>query len=100
MNGLLQDLRYAARVMVKARGVILSHSLWMRRFGGDRGVIGTSIPINGESHEVIGVMPAGFTPMFIAEAAMWRPLRLRRDKLSRNSAVFHTFARLRRGVSL
>jgi len=82
------------------RVVVLSHGLWMRRFGGDRGVIGRSIPINGESHEVIGVMPAGFTPVYIPDAAMWRPLRLRRDNPSRNSAIFHTFGRLRAGVTI
>src|SRR3954452_7063180 len=70
------------------RVVILSHGLWMRRFGGDPGVIGRSIPISGESHEIIGVMPAGFTPVYIPDASMWRPLRLRRDNPSRNSAVF------------
>jgi putative ABC transport system permease protein len=68
------------------RVVVLSHGLWMRRFGGDRGVVGRSIPINGESHEIVGVMPAGFTPVYIPDAAMWRPLRLRRDSPSRNSA--------------
>ena len=48
------------------RVVILSHGLWTRRFGGDRSVIGRAIPINGESHEIIGVMPAGFTPIRVA----------------------------------
>jgi putative ABC transport system permease protein len=83
-----------------ARVVVLSHGLWMRRFGGDRGVIGRAIPINGESHEIIGVMPAGFTPVYIPDAAMWRPLRLRRDNPSRNSAIFHTFGRLQPGVTI
>ncbi len=82
------------------RVVVLSHGLWQRRFGGDRGAIGRSIPINGESHEIIGVMPAGFTPVYIPDAVMWRPLRLRRDNPSRNSAVFHTFGRLRAGVTI
>jgi len=83
-----------------ARVVILGHGLWSRRFGGDPGVIGTSITINGESHEVIGVMPAGFTPIYVSGAQMWRPMRLRRDNPSRNSAVFHTFGRLRPGVTI
>src|SRR4051812_9170751 len=82
------------------RVVVLSHGLWMRRFGGDTRVVGRSITINGESHEVIGVMPAGFTPVYIPDASMWRPLRLRRDNPSRNSAVFHTFGRLRAGVTI
>src|SRR6188508_1803410 len=83
-----------------ARVVILGHGLWSRRFGGDPGVIGTSITINGESHEVIGVMPAGFTPIYVSGAQMWRPMRLRRDNPSRNSVVFHTFGRLHPGVTI
>ncbi len=82
------------------RVVVLSHGLWMRRFGGDRAVVGRAIPINGESHEIIGVMPDGFTPVYIPDAAMWRPLRLRRDTPSRGSAVFHTFGRLKAGVTI
>ena len=82
------------------RVVILGHALWMRRFGGDPGVIGRPVTINGESHEVIGVMPAGFTPLYAADAQLWRPLRMRRVNPSRNAAVNHTFGRLRAGVTI
>jgi len=40
--------------------VVLSHRLWLRRFGGDRGVIGTTIPVGGHATEVIGIAPEGF----------------------------------------
>ena len=82
------------------RVVVLGHGLWMRRFGGDPGVVGRSLTINGESHEVIGVMPAGFTPVYVPDAEMWRPLRMRRVNPSRNSAVNHTFGRLRDGMTI
>jgi putative ABC transport system permease protein len=53
--------------------VVLSHSLWQRRFAGDRAVIGRSIALNGRPHTVIGVMPAGFAfPEAITE--LWTPL--------------------------
>lgn len=42
------------------RVMIISHSLWQRRFGGDPGLIGRTIEYNGESYVVIGVMPADF----------------------------------------
>jgi predicted permease len=38
--------------------VILTYELWRSRFGADPGVIGHAIQLNGESHTVIGVMPA------------------------------------------
>ena len=40
---------------------ILSHSLWRRRFSSDRGVIGRSIVLNGESYQVIGILPRDFS---------------------------------------
>jgi predicted permease len=39
---------------------ILMHDAWRSRFGGDERVIGSRIELNGESTEVIGVMPKAF----------------------------------------
>src|SRR5919197_255910 len=50
-----EDARGAGRV------VILSDRLWRRRFGGDLGVIGKPVTLNGESYTVVGVMPADFS---------------------------------------
>ena len=41
---------------------VVSYSLWQRRYGGDSGIIGKSIDINGASRTVIGVLPAWFRP--------------------------------------
>jgi predicted permease len=40
---------------------VLSHGLWMRRFGGDPTVVGRSIALDGRPTEIIGVMPATFS---------------------------------------
>ena len=39
---------------------ILSHRLWMSRYGGDPEVIGTTIRLNDRRSVLIGVMPEGF----------------------------------------
>ena len=39
---------------------ILSHDLWVRRYGADEGVIGQSIEIDGSRREIVGVMRADF----------------------------------------
>jgi putative ABC transport system permease protein len=62
------------------QGVVLSHGLWMRRFGGDRGIIGRRLVLNGLSRTVIAVMPAAFdwpvitaTPSRLAGPELWVP---------------------------
>ena len=40
-----------------AHVVLLSYSLWQRRFGSDPSVIGRALTLNGESYTVIGIMP-------------------------------------------
>jgi len=42
------------------RVVVLSNAAWRSRFGGDPGVVGRSITLEGRPNTVIGVMPAGF----------------------------------------
>ena len=43
-----------------ARVTVLTYGVWQRRFGGDPGVLGKAVTINGESYTVIGVLPASF----------------------------------------
>jgi predicted permease len=39
---------------------ILSHSLWMRRFNGDRAIVGTTARFSGRTFQIVGVLPDGF----------------------------------------
>ena len=43
-----------------ARVIVLSHGLWQRRYHGDAAVIGRPTSYNGESHTIVGVLPATF----------------------------------------
>jgi putative ABC transport system permease protein len=43
------------------RAVVLSHGLWMRRFGSDAGIVGREITINGTSRRVVAVMRRDFS---------------------------------------
>src|SRR5262245_38716743 len=39
---------------------ILSHGLWMRRFGGNPAVVGTAVRLSGRTFQIVGVLPPGF----------------------------------------
>jgi putative ABC transport system permease protein len=43
---------------------IISHGLWQRRFGGDKGILGRTALIGGREVEIIGVLPASFAYNF------------------------------------
>jgi predicted permease len=60
-----------------ARVVVLSDSLWRRQFAADPDVVGATVRIAGQVHEVIGVMPAAAS-RWRARARpveIWMPLR-------------------------
>jgi len=84
--------------------VILSHSLWQRRFGGSTDVIGQEVSISGPgdpSRTVIGVMPAGYRPI-VEEAELWVPMTIDRSDFPDYSgtAQYMVGARLAPEVSL
>ncbi|HKW89828.1 MAG TPA: ABC transporter permease [Candidatus Acidoferrales bacterium] len=50
---------------------ILSYGLWQRRFGGDRGLLGRQITLDGDPYTVIGIMPRGFDNVLSPTAEIW-----------------------------
>jgi putative ABC transport system permease protein len=52
------------------RVIVLSHSLWKRRYGADRNIIGNPIEFDGVPHTVVGVMPEGFQMFFPPDAGV------------------------------
>ncbi len=92
---------------------VLSHGLWLTRFGGDSAVVGRKVTANGQMHTVIGVLPQSFALHappdvgFALDVDLWTPLRVelssfrrvtrRRDLDSDNTGL--TVARLTTGAT-
>src|SRR5438309_6756472 len=54
--------------------VLIGYEIWQNHFGGDRGVVGKTIPINGKQVTIIGVMPKGWRFPEICD--LWMPLQM------------------------
>src|SRR6266404_4521502 len=83
-----------------ARVAILSHGFWKRRFASDPEILGRKIQLNGESFEVIGVMPPEYRYPS-ADFELWTPLYIPPDEI-RDGFNYQYIAvgRLKRGVSV
>ncbi len=57
-----------------SRVIMLSHALWVRRFGADSSLVGGTIDIEGASHLVAGVLPATYDDVLAPRAQVWRVL--------------------------
>jgi len=66
-----------------ARVVVLGYGFWSRRFGGDPGVLGRTLALDGEPYTVIGVMPRTFRDVFDRQVQLWVPLVLTEEQYSR-----------------
>ncbi len=78
--------------------VLLSTTLWRRRFGSDHAILGKTISLNGKSYNVIGVIP----PMsaMLTSAEVFTPMGLDVTKTNRGLHFLNVLARLRQGTSM
>ena len=78
---------------------LISHRLWMTRFGGDRAVLGRSLGLNGTGHTILGVLPPGFVGL-TGQADVWVPMSTvpAPELAERWSHRFSVVARLGAGV--
>jgi putative ABC transport system permease protein len=84
---------------------VMSHGLWVRRFGSDPAVVGRTIQLDDEPTRIVGVMPAAFdyprgvelwaplAPGLSAAAATWK------TDVLRNVGVLYLVGRLRAGAT-
>jgi len=92
--------------------VVLSHGLWMRRWGGDRSLVGQTIRTDEDRSgsfrllTVVGVLPPGFTPPEALQTARgaeaWLPLHVGpvADEEDRTGRTLFIAARLKAGIDL
>ena len=79
--------------------VILSHRLWMRRFGGDPSVVGKTFITSEAGTTVIGVMPPDFK--FPSYVEVWVPLsRDASEMRNRTNRYFNVVGRIKDDQSI
>ncbi|HEX3229014.1 MAG TPA: ABC transporter permease, partial [Pyrinomonadaceae bacterium] len=75
---------------------VISYGFWQRRLGGDPGVIGRNVTLNGAPIEIVGVMPAHFNfPR--PQIELWMPLAI--NPVRTAPYFLRTIARLAPGVT-
>jgi putative ABC transport system permease protein len=95
----------------KGNVVILGHSFWQRRYGGDPNIINRSITLDDAGYTVVGIMPPGIYPVAPVtpgrllfneqEQQYWIPMSFNAQWASnRNSHVLGVVGRLKAGVTL
>jgi putative ABC transport system permease protein len=85
-----------------SRVAVLSDRFWQKRFGGDPGVIGRKMTLDGQPVEIIGVMPPSFEhPLLWGNIDLWRPIAFSaQQQANRGNNYLRAFARLKPGVTI
>ena len=92
------------------RVVLISHALWMRRWGGDPGILNRTISLYGRPFQIVGIMPPGFLfptgkqlhslVPFGPRVDIWKPMGFTQsDITSEGSWNYGVIARLKPGAS-
>jgi putative ABC transport system permease protein len=82
----------------ESRSVVISHRLWRTRLQQDPEILTRGLTLNGISHSVVGVMPAGFS--FLDKTVdLWLPLRFPAEARTPRGRWLVTVGRLKPGVT-
>jgi putative ABC transport system permease protein len=82
--------------------VVLTHSLWMRRYAGDKAVLGKTILLDARPYTVVGVLPAWFNYPDL-ETQLWAPIYHEKSPHEMQQVDNHNFfvvARLKPGATM
>jgi hypothetical protein len=82
-----------------ARVAVLSERLWRARFGADPAIVGRTLTLNGQPHDVIGVAPDD-ADVLRRGVELWAPAAIGGDWVytTRGASVFDAVARLAPGA--
>ena len=104
-----RDFELSDEIPANSNVVILSHTLWVRRFNSDPALLGRSIRLSGKSFRVVGVLPEGVQHVGSTYRSyghgepvdIWSVLAVPREEKPglRFSHYFNVVARLRSGVT-
>ncbi|MBN9661657.1 MAG: ABC transporter permease [Acidobacteria bacterium] len=92
--------------LAAAPPVLLSGNYWQRRFGGDVGVLGRTVFLNGAAFTITGITPHNFVGTGVGAPAFWLPLSAEplvhgdpQWLRNREEQPYRLFGRLAPGVS-
>lgn len=76
-------------VLGRHRVLVISHRLWQNRFGGDGRLIGRMVRVDGEPHEIVGVLPAGLNDWrHLGPYDVFRPLAVTEKEATDRGAAW------------
>jgi predicted permease len=93
-----RDILPEEGVVGRDRVVVMTHRLWVERFGSDRDIIGKPIRLNGESYTVVGVLTVGQPDRL--ESQLFVPLAFKPDQINHEFHFILVMGRLKPGVTL
>ena len=90
-----RDFRPEEAILGRDRLIIISQRCWQTRFGGRADIIGHTLRVDGEPHEIIGVMPAAFNDWrHLGAFDLFRPLVFDQEKAAdRTTAAIRPIGR-------
>jgi putative ABC transport system permease protein len=99
-------LRADDEVAGSAPVALVARSFWQRRYGGDPSIIGKTVTLNGERHEIVGVVPETFREVgrsqmsSVTAPQIFVPFRITAARENRGNRTLRVVGRLRPDVSL
>jgi putative ABC transport system permease protein len=77
---------------------LIGYDIWQNHFGGDRAVVGKTIPINGKQVTIVGVMPKSWRFPEICD--IWMPLQMEEKDHPRGNFFLDCIGKVKKGVSI